>query len=388
MKKFFTVLLSFLIMFTFAACSSNESSGEGEKEEASPIYIGLSTPLTGNFAENGQGTKIAVEMALEKINAEGGINGREVRVKVLDSKSDATEAASIATIFTEDEEILAEIGDFASGACIAAAPIYEEAGLVQLSPTASNPDFNAQGEYMFSVFGKSADEYEFVVKYLLKKYMGVKNVASIYIDTEWGDGAQANLENFCNAEGITVVAAEPVAETESDFTAVLTKIRQTNPDVVLLLMGSEAGAKCISQLKKTDWDVKVAISGLAYSSQLIELGGSDVEGVLSEIGFVADNTNPELMEFKKEFESRAGTTLNQMETCAYDAVNLLAEAMRTCETLDRASIRDALYNYKGFVGLSGPKEFNPDRTITNKNYKILTIENGEWKVLTDYTYID
>ncbi len=387
MKKLITLLMSLLMVLCLAACT-NTAEPEPEAEDNSPIYIGLSTPMTGNFAENGQGTKIAVEMALEEINAAGGINGRELKVKVQDSKSDATESANIATIFTEDEEILAEIGDFASGACIAAAPIYEEAGMVQLSPTASNPDFNKQGEYMFSVFGKSADEYEFVVKYLLKKYMGAANVASIYIDTEWGDGAQANLESYCAQEGITLVAAEPVSESESDFTAVITKIRQTNPDCVLLLMGSEAGAKCISQIKKTDWDVEIAISGLAYSSQLIELGGEAVEGVLSEIGFVADNTNPELYAFKQAFEAKAGTTLNQMETCAYDATMLLAEAMRKCETLDRASIRDALYNYKGFVGLTGPKDFNEDRTITNKDYKILTIENGEWKVLTDYTYID
>ena len=386
MKKVLTVLLSVLMIVALAACSKTEDTTS--TDDTTPVYIGLSTPITGNFAENGCGTQVAVEMALEKINAEGGINGRELKVKVQDSKSDATESANIATIFTEDDEILAEIGDFASGACIAAAPIYEEAGMVQLSPTASNPDFNAQGEYMFSVFGKSADEYEFVVKYLLKKYMDAKAVASIYIDTEWGDGAQANLETYCASEGVNLVTSEPVSESETDFTAVLTKIRQSNPDTLLLLMGSEAGAKCITQIKNMDWDVKVAISGLAYSSQLIELGGEAVEGVLSEIGFVADNTNPELYAFKQEFEKRAGTTLNQMETCAYDAVNLLAEAMRKCETLDRASIREELANYKGFIGLSGPKEFNADRTITNKNYKILTIENGDWKVLTDYTYID
>lgn len=378
MKK---VLSLFLVLVMLAGCTSAQA--------ADSIRIGLSTPLTGSFAENGIGTQIAVDMAVEEINAAGGINGRPVEVVVQDSKSDATQATMIATMFTEDETILAEIGDFASGACIAAAPIYEDAGMVQLSPTASNPDYTLQGDYMFSIFGKTTDESKFIADYLLKKYMEAKDVAVVYVNSDWGVEAYELLSGYLSENGLNLVASETFFEGEKDFTAMLTKIRQTAPDTIMLLMGYDSGAVCIKQINQMDWDVKVAISGLAYSEQLITLGGEDVEGVLSEIGFVIDETNPEMLTFATEFEKRAGFAPNMMMTCAYDAMNLLADAMELCgDDLTRANIRTKLLEVENFMGLTGPKVFNEDRTITQKNFKIVTIENGAWKVLTDDSYID
>lgn len=357
--------------------------------DGEPLKIGLSTPITGNFAENGIGTRVAVEMAAEEINAAGGINGRPVEIVVQDSKSDATQATQIATIFTEDESILAEIGDFASGACIAAAPIYEEAHMVQLSPTASNPDYTLQGEYMFSIFGKTTDESKFIADYLLKKYLDAKNVAVLYVNSDWGVGAYENLAANLEANGITMVAADSFFEGEKDFNATLTKIRQTDPDTIMLLMGYDSGAVVIKQIRQMDWKLNVAISGLSYSEQLIKLGGEDVEGVLSEIGFVIDETNPEMLEFATKFQEKAGFAPNMMMTCAYDAMHLMAKAIELCgEDVTRENIREALLKVEGFVGLTGPKIFNEDRTINQRNFKIVTIENGAWKVLTDDSYID
>jgi branched-chain amino acid transport system substrate-binding protein len=378
MKKALYVLLCITLTATLAVSAEN----------AVPIRIGVSTPLTGNFAENGRGTQVALQMAVEEINAKGGVKGRPIELVIHDSKSDPTQSAQIATMFTEDKTILAEIGDFSSGACIAAAPIYEDAGMVQLSPTASNPDFTIQGRYMFSIFGKTTDEGKFIADYLLKKYMKTKNVAIVYVNSDWGVGAYEILSARLAEGGVNEVAAETFFEGEKDFNAIFTKIRQVNPDAIMLLMGYDSGSVAIRQIRRMDWNVQTAISGLAYSEQLISLGGKDVEGVLSEIGFVIDDTSPELAAFANEFKKRAGFSPNMMMTCAYDAMYMLTAAMENCATLDRAAIRDALFALKGFMGLTGTKEFNQDRTITQNNFKIVTIEDGAWKVLTGYDYID
>lgn len=402
MKKAVSVLLCFMLILTIAACNGTtpEDSNESEPLDnvpetatvdsapAEPIRIGVSTPITGSFAENGIGTQVALEMAAEEINAAGGVQGRTIELVIQDSKSEPTQSAQIATMFTEDDTILAEIGDFASGACIAAAPIYEEAGMVQLSPTASNPDYTLQGEYMFSIFGKTTDESRFIADYLLEKYMQAENVAIIYVNSDWGVEAYELLSGFLAENSVNEVAAETFFEGEKDFNAILTKIRQTNPDSLMLLMGYDSGAVAIKQVRQMGWDVKLAISGLSYSEQLITLTGEDGEGILSEIGFVIDDTSPELVRFATEFESRAGFPPNMMMTCAYDALYMLAAAMENCSTLDRATIRDELFNLKGFTGLTGSKEFNEDRTITQDNFKIVTISGGEWTVLTGYDYID
>ena len=115
------------------------------------VKIGLCSPITGNYAESGENFKYSAEMAIERINAEGGVLGRQVELVVMDSKGDPKEAALIAQKFTEDPEIVAEVGDFTSTCCMAAAPIYERAGMVQLSPTASHPDFAPSGKFMFSI---------------------------------------------------------------------------------------------------------------------------------------------------------------------------------------------------------------------------------------------
>ncbi len=376
--------LSMILCLLLACCLT-----AGACADTAPLKIGLSTPITGNFAENGIGTRIAVEMAAEEINAQGGINGRMIEIVVQDSKSDATQATQIATIFTEDDSILAEIGDFASGACIAAAPIYEEAHMVQLSPTASNPDFTLQGEYMFSIFGKTTDESKFIADYLLGKYLSSKNVAVVYENTDWGVGAYENLKANLDGSGINLVASEPFVVGEKDFNAMLTKIRQTDPDTIMLLTGYDSGAVMIKQIKQMSWDVTVAISGMAYSEQLIKLGGEDVEGILSEIGFVIDETNPEMLDFATRFQARAGFAPNMMMTCAYDAMHLLGKAIELCgDNVTREGIRDALLAVENFHGLTGPKVFNDDRTINQRNFKIVTIENKAWKVLTDDSYID
>lgn len=400
MKRFLAVILTLATVLLCVAGCADQSAGNGDPtdnpgtdapvtENQEPIRIGLSTPITGSQAENGVGTQAAVEIAVEEINAAGGINGRPVELVIQDSKSDPTQAAQIATMFTEDETILAEIGDFASGACMAAAPIYEEAGMVQLSPTASNPDYTLLGEYMFSIFGKTTDEGKFIADYLLKKYMQAENVAVIYVNSDWGVEAYDILSGYCEENGVNIVASETFFEGEKDFNAILTKVRQTNPDTVMLMMGYDSGAVAIKQIRQMDWDVQVAISGIAYSEQLITLAGEDCEGVLSEIGFVIDETNPEMMEFATEFESRTGFAPNMMMTCAYDAMHMLAQAIENCgDNVTRSAIRDELFNLEGFVGLTGPKDFNEDRTITQRNFKIVTIENGEWKVLTDSDYID
>lgn len=107
--------------------------------------------------------------------------------------------------------------------------------------------------------------------------------------------------------------------------------------------------------------------------------------MLDEIG----DSNPEIMEFATEFESRTGFAPNMMMTCAYDAMNMLAKAIENCgDNVTRAAIRDQLFELEGFEGLTGPKVFNEDRTITQRNFKIVTIENGAWKTLTDSDYID
>lgn len=368
--------------------TSQDSSGDKKSTEAGGTYtFGVAAPITGNYAEYGKGFQVATQMAVDKLNAAGGINGKTFELKLMDSKGDPKESAEIARKFSQDDDILAVVGDFTSSSCMAASPIYEEVSLVQLSPTASHPDYAAMGPYMFGIMGRQDAEGPFVAKYLAKKFLGTEKLGVIYINNDWGLSAQKNVVKTAEEIGIDVTVSEAFFEGEKDFTASLTKIRQTNPDTIVLVMMYNEVVIISKQIKQMGWDVKVAALGPGYSQQILDLGGKDVEGLTSSTPFIIEESDSVAMEFAKEFEKLAGFQPNVHAASAYDAVMLLANSIKNSETVDRKSIRDALEATDGFVGITGPIKFNPAGDV-NKKYRIISVTDGQWKIETGYDYYD
>ncbi len=350
---------------------------------ADTIKIGLSAPITGNYAEFGENFQYAVQMAADKINTEGGIRGKKVEIVVMDSKSDPKEAALIAQRFAQDYEILAVIGDFTSTASLAGAPIYERYGVVQLSPTASHPDFAPSGEYMFGIVGTQDAEGPFNARYIAKEYLGLKSVGIIYINNDWGNVTKDRFARACEENGIKVTIAQPFLEGERDFNAILTKIRQTNPEgLFIAAMYNEASLIC-QQIRKMGWNVKLLAPSSVFSDSFLKLGGEAVEGVITNTFFALNDPDPRVQEFIQEFRKRAGRDPNLHAACAYDAMMLIAEAIKKAG-FDRKAIRDALAETKDFQGITGKITFTPAGDVVRK-YKIMAVENGQWVIKQDYT---
>ena len=150
---------------------------------AKTYKFGILGPITGVNTEYGKGFQVAAQMAADEINAKG-----EMRIEfvVKDSKGDPKESADLARQFGDDESIMAIIGDFTSSCCMADAPIVDEAGIVLLSPTASNPNYASMSPFTFSAMGRQDAEAPFFSTYLLKKYAGAKKVGVIWINSDWG----------------------------------------------------------------------------------------------------------------------------------------------------------------------------------------------------------
>ena len=142
MKKFVSILLAVLVMVSvLSACGNNSGAGSSDT-----VKLAIACPVTGDSAEYGVHFSIAAEMAAEAINESGGINGRTVEIEIFDSKNDAKEAAEVARLIGQDGSILATIGDFSSTCAMAAAPIYEENQLVQVTPSAGLIDVPKTGD--------------------------------------------------------------------------------------------------------------------------------------------------------------------------------------------------------------------------------------------------
>lgn len=393
MKKIFALILSIMMVTVlFAGCGSkpaesaapSAAAGTASKEKGT-IKLGVLAPLTGTNAEYGKGFQVGMQMAVDKINAAGGANGYKLELVIKDSKGDQKESSDLARQFADDDEIYAILGDFASGACMANAPIVDEAGLVQLSPTASNPSYASMSPYCFSIMGRQDGEAPFYAKYILKKYMNAQKLGVIYINSDWGKSCYDNFKKQADIEGLDIVETVNYVQDEKDFSSLITKLKAANPDTVCI-MDQGAVPQIINQIKSSGWDVKVTTLGPGTSEQLIDQCGANAEGLLLTSPFFFDPADAEITAWKDEFVSKAGFEPTIHPACAYDCVSLIAEAIKASGDTEvtRQTIRDNLAKVE-MNGVTGPIKFNEGGDIT-RQYLICGVENGKYVIKEGFEY--
>ncbi len=369
-KKMLALTLTTMLVGVIAGCGSSAATGSKE------IELGLTAPLTGDNAEYGTVFKNAAELAIEKANKQGGINGKQLQLVANDSKSDPKEAANIAQKYVSDPNILAVIGDFTSTAALAGAPLYQKGGLVQLSPTSSHPDFTKQGNYIFRNIATQAVEGPILADYTVKDLKKSK-VAIVYIKNDWGIVAQENYKTAVEKAGATVVAVEPyLPEQGKDFNAIITKIKETNPDIIYLGMMYTDAALFAQQTRQKNWDVALIGTGSLYSDELLKLGGSAVEGLHVTCSFYPADPRPEVQDFVNSYQEKYGKAPTMFAAQAYDATNLIIEALKKGAT-DRKSLRDNLAALKDFPGVTGITSFDENRDVIKTLGKLI-VANGKF----------
>ena len=364
--------------------TEENSIAEDSSSEADTVTFAVVSPVTGDSAEYGVHFNIGAEMAAEMINESGGINGKQVVLKSFDSKNDAKEAAEVARLVGQDQSILATIGDFSSTCCMATAPIYEENKLVQISPSAGLIDFPKVGPYNFSTTGVQQDDGPFLVNRVVHETMNAKSFAIVYTNNDFGLNMLQYMTEEAEALGVAITDTEAIAAGEKDFTAIVSKMRQTNPEVVMIVANYGEVANCVKQIRQVGWDVPIVISGSALTDQLVELLGDDVNGIYSNIAFVPSDDDPTTKEFTDEFTERAGIPPSVHSVCTYDTLWMVCEAARQCgDNLNRETLREALAAFEGFEGLMGPIEFTEDGAI-HRGYKVVQYQDGVLTAVSDY----
>ena len=389
MKKQLSALLAAaLCASALAGCGVNSNSANAATSGAQDtVTLAVVSPVTGDSAEYGIHFNVGAQMAADKINEAGGINGKQVVLKSFDSKNDAKEAAEVARLICQDKTILATIGDFSSTCCMATAPIYEENKTVQISPSAGLIDFPRVGPYNFSTTGVQENDGGFLMNRVINEKMGAKSVAIVYTNNDYGLNMLSYMTQEAEADGVVITDTEAVASGEKDFTAIVSKMRQTEPEAVAIVGSYNEVANCVKQIRQVGWDVPVAISGSALTDQLVELLGDDVNGIYSNIAFVASDNTPETKEFNEEFTKRANMPPSFHSISTYDTVMLVCDAAIQCgDNLNRETLKDAVQNYKGFDGLMGPFEFTEDGAVY-RGYKVVQYQDGVLTSVSDYMMV-
>ncbi len=372
-KSFYAFLIAVFALGIFCGGFLNISPAAAAQDI---VKIGLSAPLTGDWAEYGNNFKQSVTMVIDRINRMGGIHGKKVVLEIADSRGDPKESVLIAEKFVADPDIIAEIGDFSSSSCMAAAPIYERANMTQLSPTSSHMGFTKKGKNMFRVVATQGYEGPYNARWAVQG-LGKKKIATIYINNDWGVDANKYFTQEARKLGAEIVAEEAFTPGEKDFSAILSKIKRLKPDLIYLPTFYADAAAILNQAKRIRFKPVVLANSSLFSQKTIDLGGEAVEGILIPANYFSSDPRPAAQEFTREYKALYGAVPNQFAALAYDAANLMVAALQKAGIDDRAKVKDALVSLQGFQGATGSISYANSHDPEKELVKI-TIKDGKW----------
>lgn len=372
MKRVLSLLAIVSLLIT--ACGQLGAGGGG-----GDIYFGVGGPFTGDNAEYGKTWKKAIDMAVDEINSSGGIKGRKLQIDYQDTQSDPKQSVPIAQKFVEDKKIVAEIGDFASPASMAASPIYQRGGLVQYAFTSSHPDFTKGGDYMFSTAVSQADDAPYLANFAVKE-KGFKKLAVLTLNTDWGKTTADLFEARAKELGAQIVYHEAFLPTEQDFRPIIGKIRDSNPDAIIFEGYFNEGSRFVTQAKQQQLPQPIFANGASYSPEFIKLGGAAAEGTYLTASFFPDAPRPATQKFVQAYRAKYNEDPNWFAADAYDTIHILKTVIEKNGT-DRKAIRDGLASLKDYDSVVyGKIGFNDQRRFTvNELYKIM-VKGGKFVV--------
>jgi branched-chain amino acid transport system substrate-binding protein len=370
------VLALALAGMALAACGGDEGdSSDGGGEAAAPFKLGVAGPMTGQYATYGTSHKAGAEIAMEELNAAGGVNGGDVSIAIGDDLGDPKEAVLVAQKFIDDTEIVAVNGHQFSGATIAAASKYEPAGLTMITPSATQPDITESGSFIWRICMTDAVQGEGLADYSVGT-LGLKKIAIMYDNSDYGRGLADAYDEGIKAAGGTVVAKEQYSTGDTDFKAQLTKIQGAGPELLFLSGYYPEGSKIAQQAKELGMDVQMLGSDGYASDELPNLGGAAVEGMLVSTFFDYTKDDPAVQKFVDAYKAKyEGANPDWFVANSYDVCMLLAAAADKAGSNERTAINDALSEIGTYEGISGPITFDENGDVI-KPLSIVIVQDG------------
>jgi len=323
------------------------------------VKIGHAAPLTGEIAHLGKDQENGARLAVEEINKKGlTIAGQKVTLE-LDAQDDAADPR-IATQVAQklvDDKVAVVIGHLNSGTSIPASKIYSDAGIAQISPAATNPQYTLQGfKTTFRVVSTDAQQGPALANYAIKT-LKVKTVAVVDDATAYGKGLADEFEKTAKANGVTVLSHETTNDKAVDFRAILTKIKGERPDAIMYGGMDATGGPFVRQAKQLAIKAKVFEGDGACTEKLSELAGQGTDNVICSQPGMALSKMPGGPAFEQRYVARFKQPVQIYAPFAYDAVYIAVDAMKRANSTDPAKILAVMPSTR-YNGISGLTQFD------------------------------
>jgi branched-chain amino acid transport system substrate-binding protein len=382
MKRNLLVALTCALALAFLGCPpKTESTGTASSTDTSAaggeILIGEYGSLSGNQATFGQSTHNAIMIAIDEINAAGGVNGRKIRVQTEDDQSKAEEAANAVTKLISQNNVVAVLGEVASSNSLAAAPICQSNKIPMISPSSTNPDVTKKGDFIFRMC--FLDDYQggSMARYLHNK-LGINKVA-VLIDnkSDYSTGLAKYFSDAFKALGGQIVVTQSFTSGDADFRAQLTAIRTTNPQLIYIPAYYNDVGQIAIQARDLGMTMPLAGGDGWESPKLIEIGGKALEGCFYSNHYFPGDSKPVVRDFVEKYKQRYSATPDALAALAYDAAHVLADSIKRAGSTDGTKLRDAIAATKGYNGVTGEINLGPDRNPVGKTLYINEVKNGQ-----------
>jgi branched-chain amino acid transport system substrate-binding protein len=345
------------------------------------IKLAVGGPITGGSAAFGAQLKQGVEQAVEDINAAGGILGQKIVITIGDDRADPKEGVSVANKFAADGARFV-IGHFNSGVTIPASDVYLENGMVVISPAATNPkDTDRPGTWnVFRVCGRDDQQGIVAGKIIAEKFPG-KRIAFIHDKTTYGLGLAEETRKALNAHGMKEVLFEGVNKDDKDFTAVVSKIKASNPDLVYWGGLHDTAGLIVRQMR--DQGVKAPLmggDGMA-DSEFATIAGPGADGTL--MTYNPDPRNdPKNKAIVELFRSKRGFEPQAYTLYSYAAVQVIKQAAEAAKSADPKKVADVMHSGKVFDTVAGGISFDKKGDVAGDGYIIGGVKKDRYVLYT------
>jgi len=362
-----------LLMAAFLFLASGNAVSAQEK-----ILFAIAGPMTGDSAAQGIQMRNGATIAVDEINAAGGINGKKLEYIVGDDVANPNQATVVAQKFASDNQILFILGHNNSGCSISALPIYQKAGLPVISPTNTNPTITSMGykNYMRVIVDDDAIVAQQVL--LAVKELGFKKPVAIWENTDYGKGMRDVANKKLKELNIPILADESyVPGVDRDYSAQATKFKGLGADVVLFMGEYTAGALFAKQAKNLGLSAQIVCGSGCSNPKLIEIAGPAAEGFWALTTFDPNDERPAQAAFIKKYTSRYKDAPGEWAAHSYDIVYLVKKAYEMGGT-DRPSLIKKLHEVKAFPGVTGTIQFDDKGDVSGKLVMVLVVKGGKF----------
>ncbi len=372
------ILLLLLITTALTFCTKKqETTTQTSTASADEILIGEVGSLTGGEATFGTSTRDGIDLAFKKINAQGGVKGKKLKVLILDDQGKPEEAAIAVTKLITQDRVIAILGEVASSRSLAMAPIAQANKIPMVTPSSTNPKVTQVGDYIFRVC--FIDPFQgSVMAQFAANTLKVKKVAILRdIKNDYSVGLANFFTETFKKLGGQIVGDQSYSAGDVDFKSQLTSLKTKNPEA-LFVPGYYTEVGLIARQAR-EMGVKVSLLGGDGwdSEKLTQIGGAALNGSFFSNHYTPDDQSPQIQKFIEEFKADFKAVPDSLAAMGYDAAMVLADAMRRAPSLSPQDIRQALANTKNYSGVTGVITINKNRDAV-KSAVVLEVKDGKF----------